>query len=115
MSDVLSLLGNSKCEVLSCLDLEDACLSICLIKKGKEYCGILQYFWSPIYRYEVLPMGIACALQIWMDYVTLILNDLDQTSRYIAIMDDLLIHSSKQAYWELLEDLLKAMIKIGSS
>ena len=28
-------------------------------------------------------------------------------------MDDLFIHSSKQAHWELLEDLLKAMIKNG--
>ena len=56
-------------------------------------------------------MGIACALQIWMDYVTLLLNNLGQKSRYI--MDDLLIHSSKQAHWELLRDLLKSMIKQG--
>ena len=28
-------------------------------------------------------------------------------------MDDLLIHSLKQAHWELLEDLLKAMIENG--
>ena len=48
-----------------------------------------------------------------MDYVTLILNDLDQKSRYTAIKDDLLIHRSKQAHWELLEDLLKAIIKNG--
>ena len=46
-----------------------------------------------------------------MDYVTLFLNDLDQKSRYIAVMNALLIHSSKQAHWKLLEDLLKAMIK----
>ena len=47
--------------------------------------------------------------------VTLILNDLDEKSRYIVILDDLLNHSSKQAHCELLEDLLKAMIKISSS
>ena len=46
-----------------------------------------------------------------MDYVTLILNDLDQKSRYIAFMDDIFIHSSKQAHCKLLEDLLKAMIE----
>ena len=62
----------------------------------------------------MLPIGFACAPQIWMDYVTLILNYLDQKSRYIAIIDDLLIHSSKQVHWELLKDLLKAMIKMGS-
>ena len=48
-----------------------------------------------------------------MDYVTLILNDLDQISRCIAIIDDLLIQSLKQAHRKLLEDLFKAMIKNG--
>ena len=98
MNDVVSILGNSKCEVLSCLDLKDAYHCICLTKKSKKYYGILPYFGSPIYRYEVLPMGIAHAHQMWMDYVTLILNDLYQNSRYIAIMNDLLIHSSKQVH-----------------
>ena len=64
MSDVLSIRGNSECEVLSCLDLKNAYHSIPLIDESKEYCGILPYFRSPIYRYEVLPMGITCALQI---------------------------------------------------
>ena len=50
---------------------------------------------------------------IWMDYVTMILNDLENKSRYIAIMDDLMIYSSKLAHLELLEDLLRAMIKNG--
>ena len=58
-------------------------------------------------------MGIACAPQIWMDYITLILNDLDQKSKFIAIMDDLLIHSTKQEHWGLVESLMKAMIKNG--
>ena len=56
-------------------------------------------------------MGITCAPQIWMDYITLILNDLDQKSKFIAIMDDLLIHSTKQEHWGLVKSLMKAMIK----
>ena len=76
MSDVLSILGNSECEVVSCVDIKDAYHSIRLTEKSKEYCGILPYFGSPIYRYEVLPMEIACAPQIWMDYITLILSEL---------------------------------------
>ena len=91
MTDVLNILGNSKCECLTCCDLKDAYHSIPLTERSKEFCVILPYFGSPIYRYEVLPMGISCAPQIWMDYITLILNDLDQKSKYIAIMDDLLI------------------------
>ena len=57
-------------------------------------------------------MGIACAPQIWMDYITLILAELED-KKYIAIMDDLLIHSPKVAHWKLLEQLLKSMCKNG--
>ena len=46
-SDVLSILWNSECEVLSCLDLKDAYHSIPLTDKSKEYCGILPLFWEP--------------------------------------------------------------------
>ena len=81
MSDVLSILGNSECEVVSCVDIKDAYHSIRLTEKSKEYCGILPYFGSPIYRYEVMPMGIACAPQIWMDYITLILSELEEKNK----------------------------------
>ena len=66
-----------------------------LTEKSKEYCGILPYFGSLIYWYEVLLMGIACVPQIWIDYITLILGELQHKVQYIAIMDDLLIHSMK--------------------
>ena len=112
MSDVLSILGNSECEVVSCVDIKDAYHSIGLTEKSKELCGILPYFGSSMYRYEVLPMSIACAPQIWMDYITLILAELED-KKYIAIMDDLLIHSTKVAHWKLLEQLLKSMCKNG--
>ena len=49
MSDVLSILGNSECEVVSCVDIKDAYHSIRLTEKSKEYCGILPYFGSSIY------------------------------------------------------------------
>ena len=113
MSDVLSILGNLECEVVSCVDIKDAYHSIRLTEKSKEYCEILPYFGSPIYRYEVLPMGIACAPQIWMDYITLILSELEDKKKYIAILDDLLIHSTKVDHWKLLEQLLKSMCKNG--
>ena len=58
-------------------------------------------------------MGIACAPQIWMDYITLILSGLEDKKKYIAILDDLLIHSTKVAHWKLLEQLFKSMCKNG--
>ena len=47
MSDVLSTLDNSTCEVLSCLDLKDAYHSICLTEKSKDYWGILPFLGVP--------------------------------------------------------------------
>ena len=106
-------LGNSKCEVMSCVDIKDAYHSTPLTQKSKECCGILPYFGSPIYRYEVLPMGIACAPQIWMDYITLILGELEDKAKYIVIMDDLIIHSTKAEHWLLIEQLVQPMVKYG--
>ena len=48
-----------------------------------------------------------------MDYITLILAESEDKKKYIAIMDDLLIHSTKVAHWKLLEQLLKSMCKNG--
>ena len=113
MKDVLSILGNYKCEVMSCVDIKDAYHSIPLTEKNKEYCGILPYFGSPIYRYEVLPMGIACAPQTWMDYITLLMGELEDKAKYITIMDDLLIHRTKVEHWLLIEQLLHSLVKNG--
>ena len=44
-----SVLGNSKCEVLSVLDLKDAVHSLWLSEDSKRYCGILPYFGSALY------------------------------------------------------------------
>ena len=43
LKDTFTTLGNSKCEVLSVLDLEDAFHSLGLSEKSKKYCGILSY------------------------------------------------------------------------
>ena len=56
-------------------------------------------------------MGIACAPQIWMDYITVIMAELEQKNKYIAIMDDLLLHSTKVEHWKLLEQLFQSMCK----
>ena len=47
--DTFSVLGNSKCEVLSVLYLKDAFHSLRLSENSKRYCGILPYFGSSSY------------------------------------------------------------------
>ena len=41
--DTFSVLGNSKCEVLSVLDLKDASHSLRLLEDTNRYCSILPY------------------------------------------------------------------------
>ena len=113
LRDIFIMLGRAQCEVLSCVDLKEAFHSVPFTPEAKEFCGILPYFGSPHYRYEVLPMGLATSPQIWIDYIENILCGMDNKQDFIAIMDDLLIHGLKENHFNRLETLFKAMIKYG--
>ena len=58
LKDTFSMLGSSKCEVMSVLDLKDAFHSLQLTENSKKFCGILPYFGSPSYLYQRMPMGL---------------------------------------------------------
>ena len=97
LRDIFKMLGRSKCEVLSCVDLKDAFHSLSLTDKAKEFCGILPCFGSPHYRYEVLPIRLSISLQVWITYRENLLEGIPNRQAHIAIMDDLMIHVSKLA------------------
>ena len=63
--DTFSVLGNSKCEVLSVLDLKDAFHSLRLSENLKRYCRILPHFGSSSYLYQRMPMGLNISPSIW--------------------------------------------------
>ena len=113
LRDIFIMLGKAQCEVLSCVDLKEAFHSVPLTPEAKEFCGILPYFGSPHYRYEVLPMGLAISPQISINYIESILCGMDDNQDFIAIMDDLLVHGLKENHWNRLETLFKAIIKHG--
>ena len=113
LRDIFIMLGRAQCEVLSCVDLKEAFHSLPLTPEAKEFCGILPYFGSPHFRYEVLPMGLAISPQVWIDYIESILCGMANKHDYIAIMDDLLIHGFKGNHLDRLEALFKALIKHG--
>ena len=58
IKDMFTMLGNSKCEVLSVLDLKDAFHSLRLTENAEKYCAILPYFGSASYLYQRMPMGL---------------------------------------------------------
>ena len=112
LRDTFVLLGNSKCEVMSVLDLKDAIHSLWLSEKSQKYCGILLYFGSTSYLYQRMPMGLNVSPPIWQTYINTILNSVQSRKYCKAIMDDLLLFTpSKKAHMAKLEDLLKVLRK----
>ena len=114
LRDTFLLLGSSKCEVMSVLDLKDAFHSLRLSEKSQKYCGILPYFGSASYLYQRMPMGLNVSPPILQVYINTILNSL-QSRKYCEVtMDDLLLFTlSKNVHMDKLEDLLKALRKNG--
>ena len=91
LKDTFALLGSSRCEVLSVLDLKDAFYSLRLTKNSKRYCRILPYFESTSYLYQRMPMGLSISPAIWQSYINAILDFLQSRKYCEAIMDDLLL------------------------
>ena len=105
LRDTFALLGSSKCEVMSVLDLR-------LLEKSMKYCSILPNFGSASYLYQRMPMGLNVSPLIWQSYINTILNGLQSRKYCEAIMDDLLlITPSKIVHIAKLEDVLKALRK----
>ena len=112
--DIFLVLGNSKCKVLSVLDLKDAFHSLRLSENPKRYCSILPYFGSSSYLYQRMPIGLNISPPIWQSYINAILDCFQSRKYYEAIMDDLLLFTpSKESHMSKLEDLLKALLKNG--
>ena len=112
--DTFSVLGNSKCEVLSVLDLKDTFQYLRLSENSKKYCVILPYFGSLSYLYQRMPKGLNISPSIWQSYINVILSCLQSRKYCEAIMDDLILFiQSKESHTNKLEDLLNALLKNG--
>ena len=112
--DTFSVLGNSKCDVLSVLYLKDAFHSLRPSENSKRYCVIFPYFSSSSYLYQRMPMGLNISPFIWQSYINAILDCLQSRKYCEAIMDDLLLFTpSKESHMNKLEDLLKVVLKNG--
>ena len=89
--DTFSILGNSKCKVLSVPDLKDAFHLLRLSEEAKKYCGILPYVKSASYMYQRMPMGLNISPSIWQSYINPVLECLESKKHCEAIMDDILL------------------------
>ena len=111
---MFTLLGSSKCKVLSVLDLKDAFHSLRLTENSKKYCGILPYIGSTLYLFQRMPMGLNICPAVWQLYINVFLSCLSSRIYCEAIMDDLLLFTStKESHFAKLEDFLRALCKNG--
>ena len=74
LKDRFSMLGSSRCEVLSGLDLKDTFHILSLSENSKRYCGISLYFGSASYLYQRMPMGLDISPLIWQSYINMIID-----------------------------------------
>ena len=112
LRDIVALLGSSKCEVMSVLDLKDAFHSLRLSEKSQKYCSILPYFGSASYLYQRMLMGLNVSPPIWQMYTNAILNSLQSRKYCEVIMDDLLLFMpSKRAHMAKIGRSLKGIKK----
>ena len=99
--DTYTLLGRSKCEVLSILDLKDAFHLLRLSENSQKYCSILPYFGRTSYLYQRMPMGLNISPTIWQSYFNAILDCLQSRKYCKVIMDDpQLFTPSKKPIWQ---------------
>ena len=98
LKDTFSVLGSSKCEVLSVLDLKDAFHSLRLSENSKKYCSTLPYFGSTSYLYQRMPMGLNISPSIWLSYINVILDCLQSKKYCEAIMDDLVLFTPSKKF-----------------
>ena len=52
------MLGSSKYQILSEIDLKDVFHSLRITEELKKYCGILPHFGSASYMYQRMPMDL---------------------------------------------------------
>ena len=56
-----------------------------------------------------MPMGLSISPCKWIEYINYVMENMTHKQNFIAIMDDLLIHSKKKNHMARIADLLKAL------
>ena len=72
---------------------------------SKRFCGITPYYGSSSYIYQRLGMGLSASSAFWQHFINKIMEEIPDHSHHFTIMDDFLIHSTKDEHWYHLTNL----------
>ncbi len=103
--DAIQMLGAAECKVISVCDLWDTYHSMPLDEYSKRFCGITPYYGSSSYIYQRLGMGLSASSAFWQHFINKIMEEIPDHSHHFTIMDDCLIHSTKDEHWYHLTNL----------
>ena len=59
-----------------------------------------------------MPVVLSASPAIWQSYINVLLNNIPHRSKYLAIMNGLLLHILKLGHLKYLKDLLKILLKV---
>ena len=98
--DCIEQLGRKKCHYLSTIDLRDAFHTLRLTLSSQKYCGITPYYGSPTYHYLCMGMGMSVSLQIWQQFIDLVIQDdlIKCKQNFDLTMDDTFIHLTAEEH-----------------
>ena len=60
-----------------------------------------------------MPMGLSISPCKWIQYIGFVMEKLPYPQNYIAIMDDLLVHSKEEDHMDRILDMLRALVEHG--
>ena len=108
--ECIQAIGASKCEVMSVIDLQDAYHMLRLAPLSQQYTGITPYYGTDTYQYLRMVMELSISPAIWQTSINNILRQIPNKNRYIAIMDDCLVHSKLTDHLQDLTNLFQSLI-----
>ena len=106
-------LGAAGSEIVTIFDFQDAFHTLRIALLSQKYLGITPYYGSPTYIYQRLGMGLSISPSLFMHFITQVLDQIEYRKHFIAIMDDVLIHSKHKDHMKHIVALLEATIKNG--
>jgi rhodanese-related sulfurtransferase len=115
IKDALQIIGHSKAQVMSVLDLKEAYHCLNLTSESSQYCGITSYFGGKSYVYKKLPMGLSISPSVFQETINNILAEIQTNNEFcIGIMDDLIVFSrSIDEHLIHVEKILSILQKYG--
>ena len=82
-----------------------------LSENSRKYCGILPYFGSSSYLYQIMLMGLNISPSIWQSYINAILDCLQSKKYCEAIMDNLILFTPSGVSYEQVGRYIECFIK----